>query len=121
MKYNISGLFVTSCNNSFGYNIYFCVELCQDICQGLLNSDYCNIYLITHNKYILDGDEPKFKAFLDILLDLGEIDPSLTDRQIKSEVDTIIVGGQETVASTMFYTLLLLGCKTGVQEKVYEE
>ncbi|CAB3252918.1 unnamed protein product [Arctia plantaginis] len=68
-----------------------------------------------------DTEGPKLKAFLDILLDLREIDPSLTEQQIKSEVDTIIVGGQETVASTMFYTLLVLGCKTRVQEKVYAE
>ncbi|KAJ8714835.1 hypothetical protein PYW08_004816 [Mythimna loreyi] len=63
----------------------------------------------------------KFKAFLDILLELSEVDPSLTEKQIKSEVDTIIVGGQETVASTMFYTLLMLGCKPRIQEKLYAE
>ncbi|KAJ8712062.1 hypothetical protein PYW07_004904 [Mythimna separata] len=64
---------------------------------------------------------PKFKAFLDILMELSETDPSLTERQIKSEVDTIIVGGQETVASTMFYTLLMIGCKPRIQERLYAE
>ncbi|KAH9635970.1 hypothetical protein HF086_015544 [Spodoptera exigua] len=48
----------------------------------------------------------KFKAFLEILLEMREIDPNLTDYQIKSEVDTIILAGQETVATAFFYTLL---------------
>ncbi|XP_075980254.1 cytochrome P450 4C1-like [Anticarsia gemmatalis] len=68
-----------------------------------------------------DPSKPKFRAFLDMLLDLRELDPSLTEQQIKSEVDTIIVGGQETVASTMFFLLLMLGCKKRVQDKLYAE
>ncbi|XP_052751217.1 cytochrome P450 4c3-like [Galleria mellonella] len=64
---------------------------------------------------------PKFKAFLDILLDLRSIDPTLTHQQIKSEVDTIIVAGQETVATTLFYIFLMIGCKPQVQEKLYNE
>ncbi|XP_026741644.1 cytochrome P450 4c21-like [Trichoplusia ni] len=68
-----------------------------------------------------NGEEPRFKAFLDILMELSELDPSLTEQQIKSEVDTIIVGGQETVASTILFTLLMIGCKPGIQNKMYDE
>ena len=68
-----------------------------------------------------DKDAPKFKAFLDILMELSESDPSLTEQQIQSEVDTIIVGGQETVASTLFFALLMIGCKPRIQEKMYAE
>ncbi|CAH0694430.1 unnamed protein product [Spodoptera exigua] len=63
----------------------------------------------------------KFKAFLEILLEMREIDRNLTDYQIKSEVDTIILAGQETVATAFFYTLLMIGCKPEVQEKMYAE
>ncbi|PZC74190.1 hypothetical protein B5X24_HaOG200063 [Helicoverpa armigera] len=63
----------------------------------------------------------KFKAFLDILLELHETDATLTEQQVRSEVDTIIVGGQETVASTLFYTMLMLGSKPRVQDKMYAE
>ncbi|KAM3959629.1 cytochrome P450 CYP366A1 [Aphomia sociella] len=66
-------------------------------------------------------EKPKFKAFLDILLDLSETDPMLTPQQIKSEVDTIILAGQETVATTLFYVFLMLGCKPRIQENLYAE
>ncbi|KAF9805943.1 hypothetical protein SFRURICE_004155 [Spodoptera frugiperda] len=74
---------------------------------------------INHNQDTNRG--PKFKAFLDILMELREVDPNLTDHQIKAEVDTIILAGQETVATAFFYTLLMIGCKPGVQEKMYAE
>lgn len=63
----------------------------------------------------------KFRSVLDILLDINESDPLFTERQIKSEVDTIILGGQETVASTVFYALLMIGARPTVQNKLYEE
>ncbi|KOB77079.1 Cytochrome CYP366D1 [Operophtera brumata] len=63
----------------------------------------------------------QFRSVLDILLDISESDPLFTEQQIKSEVDTIILGGQETVATTIFFTLLMLGCRPKVQNKLYEE
>ncbi|XP_037293216.1 cytochrome P450 4V2 isoform X2 [Manduca sexta] len=73
------------------------------------------------NYGILKENGRRFKAFLDILMELHESDPTFTEQQIRAEVDTIIVGGQETVATTLFYTLLMLGCKKDVQEKLYAE
>ncbi|KAI5634881.1 cytochrome p450 domain-containing protein [Phthorimaea operculella] len=63
----------------------------------------------------------KFLSFLDILFDLREADPTLSMEQIRNEVDTIIVGGQETVATTLFMTLLVIGSKLDIQEKLYAE
>ncbi|XP_059057739.1 cytochrome P450 4c3-like [Achroia grisella] len=77
-----------------------------------------------NNDYHLEENKtgnPKFKPFLDILLDLRGTDPMLTDEQIKSEVDTIIVAGQETVATTLSYVFLMIGCKPRIQEKLYAE
>ncbi|KAL0821454.1 hypothetical protein ABMA28_004925 [Loxostege sticticalis] len=69
----------------------------------------------------LDPSETRFKSFLDILLEVSERDESMTLDQLKAEVDTIIVGGQETVATTLFYCLLMIGCNNDVQNKLYEE
>nr|QGA73291.1 cytochrome P450 CYP4C1-like protein transcript variant 3 [Spodoptera frugiperda] len=80
-----------------------------------------NISEMTGNHNQDTNRGPKFKAFLDILLELREVDPNLTDHQIKAEVDTIILAGQETVATAFFYALLMIGCKPGVQEKMYAE
>ena len=58
---------------------------------------------------------------MDVLLDLQEIDPSMDESQIRSEVHTIIVGGQETVATTLAYALLMLGCHPDIQDKLFNE
>nr|QPF77622.1 cytochrome P450 monooxygenase CYP366A1 [Ostrinia furnacalis] len=68
-----------------------------------------------------DPSEMRFKSFLDILLEISERDENMTLEQLKAEVDTIIVGGQETVATTLFYCLLMIGCNDDVQNKLYEE
>ncbi|CAH0720548.1 unnamed protein product, partial [Brenthis ino] len=65
--------------------------------------------------------KPIFRAFLDILLDLSEIDSTLTDQQIRSEVDTIIVGAQESVATALLIVLLMIGNNSDVQTKLYTE
>ncbi|XP_048481048.1 cytochrome P450 4C1-like [Plutella xylostella] len=63
----------------------------------------------------------RFRPFLDILMELSESDPLLTDEQIRAEVDTVIVGGQETTATNMLFTLLMLGCHKEVQDKLFKE
>ncbi|KAI8439113.1 hypothetical protein MSG28_012971 [Choristoneura fumiferana] len=68
-----------------------------------------------------ENAKTKFRSFLDILLELSEADPSMTEEQIRAEVDTIIVGGQETVATTLLFTILMIGSKPDVQEKLHTE
>ncbi|CAK1550356.1 unnamed protein product [Leptosia nina] len=63
----------------------------------------------------------KSKAFLDLMLDLSETDPHLTEKQILSETATVIVGGQETVANTLFFIFLVIGTRKDVQDKLYTE
>ncbi|CAH0720550.1 unnamed protein product, partial [Brenthis ino] len=76
----------------------------------------------THTDSTIEGPKKaSFKTVLDVLLDLKEIDPNMDENQIRSEVHTIIVGGQETVASTLGYVLLMLGSHPDVQNKLYNE
>lgn len=63
----------------------------------------------------------KMKTFLDVLLALSETEMSLTDEQIRAEVDTIMVGGQETNATALSFILLLLGSHPKAQEKLFQE
>ncbi|GBP54910.1 Cytochrome P450 4V2 [Eumeta japonica] len=62
-----------------------------------------------------------FRAFLDLMLELTSKEGIFTDQQIREEVDTIILTGQETTSSTVLYTLLLLGTHQEQQQKVYDE
>ncbi|CAH2043074.1 unnamed protein product, partial [Iphiclides podalirius] len=67
------------------------------------------------------SEKGSMKSFLDILLEMRETDPTLTEEQIKHEVTTILLAGQETAASTVNFIFLLLGCRPDVQRKLYEE
>lgn len=74
-----------------------------------------------HRKKESSENDTKFKPIIDILYELRESDPSLTEKQIKWEVNTLMLGGQETVATTMFFTLIMLGRSKKVQDKLYQE
>lgn len=63
----------------------------------------------------------KFKAFLDLLLELAIEKGAFDDLEIREQVDTMIVGGHDTSANVLMYTLLLVGSYPKVQERIYEE
>ncbi|KAJ8709491.1 hypothetical protein PYW08_009495 [Mythimna loreyi] len=62
----------------------------------------------------------KYKAFLDLLLELSK-NGLLTDREIREELDNIIVAGYETTSYELTFALGLLGAHPEVQEKLYKE
>ncbi|XP_052870330.1 cytochrome P450 4C1-like [Anopheles cruzii] len=59
--------------------------------------------------------------FVDNLNDLAKSNPSLTEEHIKDHIDTMVVAGHDTTATTMSNLLLMLAMYPEVQEKVYEE
>lgn len=61
------------------------------------------------------------KSFLDILLHMHLVDGTLTEDEVKNEVTSIFIGGFETTAVSIAYTLFLLGNHPEVQAKVHEE
>lgn len=61
------------------------------------------------------------KSFLDILLHMHMVDGTLTEEEVRNEVTSIFIGGFETTASSIGYTLFLLGNHPDVQAKVHEE
>lgn len=61
------------------------------------------------------------KSFLDILLHMHMVDGTLTEDEVKNEVTSIFIGGFETTAISIAYTLFLLGNHPEVQAKVHEE
>ncbi|CAH2236846.1 jg12307 [Pararge aegeria aegeria] len=64
---------------------------------------------------------PKFKAFIDLLLELAIEKDAFNDEEIREHVDTLMFGGHDTVASVLMYTILLVGSYSGVQKKILEE
>ncbi|XP_038219474.1 cytochrome P450 4C1-like [Zerene cesonia] len=71
--------------------------------------------------YKEDKTGTKFKPFMDLLLELSVEKGAFNDREIQEHVDTMIVGGHDTSASVLMFTLVLIGSHPHVQEKIYEE
>lgn len=58
---------------------------------------------------------------MDLLLELSIEKGAFNDREIREHVDTMIVGGHDTSASVLMYSMLLVGSYPEVQDKVFEE
>lgn len=63
----------------------------------------------------------KRQAFLDLLLEAQETDPTLTDKQIREETDTFMFEGHDTTSAAASWTTFLLACHPEVQKKVHDE
>ncbi|XP_068216286.1 cytochrome P450 4C1-like isoform X1 [Palaemon carinicauda] len=60
-------------------------------------------------------------AFLDLLLEAAESDPSITDVDLREEVDTFMFEGHDTTAAAINWSLYLLGTHPEIQARVHEE
>ncbi|XP_050554135.1 cytochrome P450 4C1-like [Spodoptera frugiperda] len=62
----------------------------------------------------------KCKALMDLLLELAE-ENTLTDKEIREEVDTAIVASYDTTSCLLAYIMMMLGTYPEAQEKMYQE
>jgi len=77
-----------------------------------------------NNKNITDNIEGKRKrsAFLDLLIEQHLINPeSITENEIREEVDTFMFEGHDTTSMSMMFTLSYLGSHPEYQERVQSE
>ncbi|CAH0597834.1 unnamed protein product [Chrysodeixis includens] len=63
----------------------------------------------------------RFKAFLDLVLELSAEKGAFNDREIREQVDVAILGGHDTSANVLLFTMILLGSYPEAQEKVFTE
>ncbi|XP_023240252.1 cytochrome P450 4V2-like [Centruroides sculpturatus] len=63
----------------------------------------------------------KKRVFLDLLLFHHLTDKTLSEKDVKEEVDTFMIDGFHTVTVGIGWTLYLLGLHQDIQEKVFEE
>uniref|UniRef100_A0A182SXP3 Uncharacterized protein n=1 Tax=Anopheles maculatus TaxID=74869 RepID=A0A182SXP3_9DIPT len=60
-------------------------------------------------------------AFLDLLIEASDGGRVLSDTDIREEVDTFILGGHDTTATSISWTLFLLGTEPSIQAKAVQE
>ncbi|KAJ9597715.1 hypothetical protein L9F63_011425, partial [Diploptera punctata] len=65
--------------------------------------------------------EKKKLTFLDLLLETSENGDTLTDEEIREEVDTFMFEGHDTTAAGISWVLQNLATYPDIQDKVYEE
>ncbi|XP_050670434.1 cytochrome P450 4V2-like, partial [Leptidea sinapis] len=72
------------------------------------------------NMSVEDGlTDAKFKPFIYQLLQQEHV--TLTERQVKDEINVMILAGFETSATILLYTLILVGTYPHIQQKIFEE
>ncbi|KAJ2940591.1 hypothetical protein O0L34_g6532 [Tuta absoluta] len=68
----------------------------------------------------LDNTPSRFRSFLDLLLE-SSVDGSLSDSEIREEVDTMVAAGYDTSSILLTFALVIIGSYPYVQEKIYNE
>ncbi|XP_044575508.1 cytochrome P450 4C1-like [Cotesia glomerata] len=63
----------------------------------------------------------KRKVFLDLLMELSKEGTKLTNEELREEVDTMVVAGNDTTATVNTFTIYMLANFPEVQNKCYEE
>ncbi|XP_045780390.1 cytochrome P450 4V2-like [Maniola jurtina] len=99
-----------------------CLKILHNMSNTVLKkrkAEYLNNKLSKETKDTTKG--PKFRPFMDLLLELAIEKGAFNDREIREHVDTILFGGHDTSASVLMYTMLLVGSYPEVQQKIFIE
>jgi cytochrome P450 family 4 len=71
-------------------------------------------------KISFSDDSPR-KAFLDSMIEFSENNNVWSEVELREEVDTMTIAGNDTTAQASCYVLTTLACLPHIQEKVVEE
>lgn len=74
-----------------------------------------------NNNSYSDSSKKNRIAFLDMLLKVKHEDKSLSFDDIHEEVDTFMFAGHDTTATSISWTIQLIGTHPRVQKKIHEE
>ncbi|XP_048486599.1 cytochrome P450 4C1 isoform X2 [Plutella xylostella] len=103
------------------YNMTSLRKKTDDVCK-ILNQSSRNILKELANSDQLSNKnaEKPHKTIMEYLLKHKK-ESALTDKEIKDEVDTMVIAGYETSATQLMYAIILIGSHPEVQERVYNE
>ncbi|KAF5301094.1 hypothetical protein FQA39_LY10913 [Lamprigera yunnana] len=66
-------------------------------------------------------EESRPCTFLQKLIEVSKSDVNFTQTDLEEEIVTFLIGGNDTMATTLSYVLMMLGMHPQIQEEVYEE
>ncbi|CAH0392172.1 unnamed protein product [Bemisia tabaci] len=110
--------FIMSCGKKYWRDLNTIFELTD---KAISNGKNARMDVKSKSKKKND-EEPNRMAFLDLLLSTCEDrSVSLSDEDLRDEVNTFILEGHDTAAASISFTLFLLGAYPEIQEKCYSE
>ncbi|XP_073963407.1 cytochrome P450 4C1-like [Choristoneura fumiferana] len=95
---------------------------CLKVIKNVSNAVIENYKSEKDEAKLVDDDKTSktFKAFINLIQECSGKN-CWYDHEIQDEIDTLIVAGHDTSASTILYTLILLGSHPDIQERAFEE
>ncbi|CAL1283603.1 unnamed protein product [Larinioides sclopetarius] len=103
-------------NTKYGKELKQCMNVLEDITKKIIQEKKEK-----HLKGESETHNGKYKALLDLLLEKHFETHELNEEDIREEVNTFVLAGHETVATSASWALYLIGLHPDVQAKIHEE
>ncbi|XP_026729387.1 cytochrome P450 4C1-like [Trichoplusia ni] len=91
------------------------------VINGIIKKRRSEMKLNSNYEMNSDSKSDKFKPLLDQMLELAENQDAFSDEEIREHLDTIVAAAFDTTATSMTYTLLVIGSDSVMQERIYKE
>ncbi|XP_058806266.1 cytochrome P450 4C1-like [Phymastichus coffea] len=107
-------------NTKLGKNMHECIKYVHGLTDDVIKRKKLALKN-NENHGTLPSTEVKRKAFLDLLMELSHEGAKFTDEELREEVDTMMIAGNDTTATVNCFVMLMLASHPEIQAKVYEE
>jgi cytochrome P450 family 4 subfamily V len=97
------------------------VKLMHRFTDKIINERRTELKAKGSSKEVQESGKKRHRSFLDLLLETSEDGKSLTNEDIREEVDTFVFEGHDTTAMGLNWTTYLLGHNPEIQERLQEE
>ncbi|XP_026729388.1 cytochrome P450 4C1-like [Trichoplusia ni] len=92
-----------------------------DVFFQVIKNRRSELKLKNNNEKSIDTKSDKFKPLLDQMLELAENQDAFSDEEIREHLDTIVAAAYDTTATSVTYTLVLIGSDAQLQERIWKE
>ncbi|XP_015126718.1 cytochrome P450 4C1 [Diachasma alloeum] len=104
-------------NTRLGKDQRECIEYLHGLTNDVIKKKKRDL---ANDSPIIEDTKPR-KAFLDLLMELSNEGTKFTDEELREEVDTMMIAGNDTTASVNSFVMLMLANYPEVQERCYQE
>ncbi|KAF7993854.1 hypothetical protein HCN44_011123 [Aphidius gifuensis] len=102
-----------------------CLKYLHGVTNDVIKKKKAELLLLKNKKLntieMPDNCGPTRKAFLDLLMELSNNGIKFTDEELREEVDTMMIAGNDTTASVNCFVILMLANYPEIQEKCFQE